>query len=214
MKKQIPKGLYAITAENFSNGSDNITVVKQMLDAGIKILQYRDKHKTKLEKFKQCEIIRKLTLDYGCFFIVNDDIDVALSVCSDGVHIGQDDLPLIKTRELVGNDVTIGVSTSLPKQALLAQEQGADYIGAGPIYKTLTKDNAAPVGLDYLDFCARNITIPKVAIGGIKISNLHEVYRYKPDNVCMITEITSSENICATIKDIQARLVSFGHCLQ
>jgi thiamine-phosphate pyrophosphorylase len=207
MKKQIPKGLYAITAENFSNGKDNITVVKQMLDADIKILQYRDKYKTKLEKFKQCEIIRKLTLDYGCFFIVNDDIDIALAVCSDGIHIGQDDLPLIKARELAGNNMIIGVSTNLPKQALLAQEQGADYIGAGPIYKTFTKDDAAcPVGLDYLDFCAKNITIPKVAIGGIKISNLREVCKYKPDNVCMITEITLSENIYATIKDIQACL--------
>jgi thiamine-phosphate pyrophosphorylase len=207
MKKQIPKGLYAITAENFSNGKDNITVVKQMLDAGIKILQYRDKHKTKLEKFKQCEIIRKLTLDYGCFFIVNDDIDIALAVCSDGIHIGQDDLPLIKARKLTGNDMIIGVSTSLPKQALLAQEQGADYIGAGPIYKTFTKDDAAgPVGLDYLDFCAKNITIPKVAIGGIKISNLREVCKYKPDNICMITEITLSKSIYATIKDIQTYL--------
>jgi thiamine-phosphate pyrophosphorylase len=204
MKKQMPKGLYAITAENFSNGRDNITVVKQMLDAGIKILQYRDKYKTKVEKFKQCEIIRKLTLDYGCFFIVNDDIDIALTVCSDGIHIGQDDLPLTKARELAGNDIAIGVSTSLPKQALLAAEQGADYIGAGPIYKTFTKDDVVdPVGLNYLDFCVKNITIPKVAIGGIKLSNLSEVNKYKPDNICMITEITSSENIGLTIKKIQ-----------
>jgi thiamine-phosphate pyrophosphorylase len=201
MKKQMPKGLYAITAENFSNGKDNISVVKEMLDAGIKILQYRDKYKTKLEKFKQCEVIRKLTLDYNVFFIVNDDIDIALSLQSEGIHLGQDDLPLAKARKIAGPDITIGISTHLPKQALLAAEYGADYIGIGPIYKTFTKDNAVnPVGLEYLDFCVKNIKIPKVAIGGIKFSNLLEICRYNIENVCMITEITASENIGFTVK--------------
>jgi thiamine-phosphate pyrophosphorylase len=172
-----------------------------MLDAGIKILQYRDKHKTKLEKFKQCEIIRRLTLDYNVFFIINDDIDIALSFQSEGIHLGQDDLPLAKAREIVGPDVTIGITTHLPKQALLAAEHGADYIGVGPIYKTFTKDNVVdPVGLEYLGFCVKNIKIPKVAIGGIKFSNILEICRYNPENVCMITEITTSENIGFTVK--------------
>jgi thiamine-phosphate pyrophosphorylase len=201
MKKQMPKGLYAITAENFSNGKDNISVVKEMLDAGIKILQYRDKYKTKLEKFKQCEVIRRLTLDYNVFFIVNDDVDIALSLQSEGIHLGQEDLPLANVRKIVGPEITIGVSTHLPKQALLAVEHGADYIGVGPIYKTFTKDNVVnPVGLEYLDFCAKNIKIPKVAIGGIKFSNLLEICRYNPENICMITEITTSENIGFTVK--------------
>jgi thiamine-phosphate pyrophosphorylase len=200
MKNQMPKGLYAITAENFSSGKDNISVVKEMLDAGIKILQYRDKYKTKLEKFKQCEVIRKLTLDYNVFFIVNDDIDIALSLQSEGIHLGQDDLPLVKAREIAGPNITIGISTHLPKQALFAAEHGADYIGVGPIYKTFTKDNVNPTGLEYLDFCVKNIKIPKIAIGGIKFSNLIEVCRYNPENVCMITEITASENIGFAVK--------------
>ena len=204
MKKQMPKGLYAITAENFSNGKNNITVVKEMLDAGIKVLQYRDKYKTKLEKFRQCEIIRRLTLDYDVFFIINDDIDMALSLQSEGVHLGQDDLPIIKAREIVGDDIAIGISTHLPKQALLAVENGADYIGVGPIYKTFTKDNVVdPVGLEYLDFCVKNIKIPKVAIGGIKLSNLLEIYKYNPENICMVTEITASGNIEFTIKKVK-----------
>lgn len=201
MKKQMPKGLYAITAENFSNGKDNVYVVKEMLDAGIKILQYRDKYKTKLEKFKQCEIIRRLTLDYNVFFIINDDIDIALSLQSEGIHLGQDDLPLAKARGIAGPNMTIGISTHLPKQALLATEHGADYIGVGPIYKTFTKDNVVnPTGLGYLDFCIKNIKIPKVAIGGIKFSTLLEICRYNPENICMITEITASENIGFAIK--------------
>jgi thiamine-phosphate pyrophosphorylase len=202
MKKQIPKGLYAITAESFSNGRDNITVAKQMLDAGIKILQYRDKCKTKIKKLKQCEILRKLTLEYECFFIINDDIDIALAVQSDGVHIGQTDLPIIKAREICKNDIVIGLSTHTPEQALLAVKHGADYIGVGPIYKTSTKD-MNPVGYEYLDFCVKNIEIPKAAIGGIKLINLHKICKYKPDNICMITEITTSNNIKLTIKKAQ-----------
>jgi thiamine-phosphate pyrophosphorylase len=197
----MPRGLYAITAENFSNGKDNIYIVKEMLDAGIKILQYRDKYKTKLEKFEQCEIIRRLTLDYNVFFIINDDIDIALSLQSEGIHLGQNDLPLVKAREIVGPDMAIGISTHLPKQALLAAEHGADYIGVGPIYKTFTKDNVVdPVGFGYLDFCVKNIEIPKVAIGCIKLSNLLEICRYNPENICMVTEITASENIGFTVK--------------
>ena len=201
MKKQMPKGLYAITAENFSNGRDNITVVKEMLDAGIKILQYRDKYKTKLEKFKQCEIIRKLTLDYNVFFVVNDDIDIALAVESDGLHLGQDDLPIFYARKIVGDNMVIGISTHSPVQALTAQEQGADYIGVGPIFKTFTKDNVCEtVGFEYLKYCVKNIKIHKVAIGGIKLSNIWQICNFHPDSICMVTEITASPNIKDTVR--------------
>jgi thiamine-phosphate pyrophosphorylase len=201
MKKQLPKGLYAITAENFSNSRDTIPVVKEMLDAGVKVLQYRDKYKTKLEKFKQCEQIRKLTLEYGTFLVVNDDIDIALAVASDGLHLGQDDLPIFNARKIVGDDIVIGISTHSPAQALAAQEQGADYIGVGPIFKTFTKDNVcAPVGFDYLDYCVKNIKVHKVAIGGIKLSNIRQISKFNPESICMVTEITSSSNIKETVK--------------
>jgi thiamine-phosphate pyrophosphorylase len=196
MKKEMPKGLYAITAENFSNGRNNIEIVKEILDCGVKTVQYRDKYKTKIEKFRQCQAIRKLTSDYGAFFIVNDDIDIALAVCSDGLHLGQDDLPVPEARKIAGNDMTIGLSTHSPQQAAEALLYGADYIGVGPIFKTFTKDNAInPVGLGYLDYCTKNIKIHKVAIGGIKLSNLAEVAAYKPESACMVSEITSSRDI-------------------
>jgi len=200
MKKAIPRGLYAITAENFSNGRNNIEIVKELLDAGVKILQYREKKKTKLEKLKQCEIIRQLTLNYNCFFIVNDDIDIAMSIYSDGLHLGQDDLPLLKARAIVGQNMIIGVSTHNPKQANKAVTNGADYIGVGPIFQTFTKENVIDaVSLKYLEYCVMHIKIPKVAIGGIKFSNLPEVAKFKPDNICMVTEIVSAKNIIETI---------------
>jgi thiamine-phosphate pyrophosphorylase len=204
MKKILPKGFYAITDEKLSNGKDNITVVKEMLDSGVKVLQYRDKYKQKIEKVKQCEVIRKLTEQYNCLFIVNDDIDIALAVKSDGLHLGQTDLPIIKAREIVGNDIVIGISTHQPKQALLAQQEGADYIGAGPIYQTFTKDDAMhPVGIEYLKFCKDNIKIPTVAIGGIKFTNIEQVFKCGPNNVCMISEILMSNDIKSTIRTVK-----------
>ncbi|MDR2520876.1 MAG: thiamine phosphate synthase [Bacteroidales bacterium OttesenSCG-928-I14] len=200
MKKQIPQGLYSITYESFSNGKNNIEIVKELLDAGIKILQYRDKKKTKIEKLKQCEIIRQLTLNYNCFFIVNDDIDIALSIHSDGIHLGQDDLPLLKARVIVGQDMTIGISTHTPIQANKAVDDGADYIGVGPIFKTFTKENIIEaVGLNYLEYCIMNIKIPKIAIGGIKLSNISKIANLKPENICMVTEIVGATNIKETI---------------
>ncbi|MDR3330687.1 MAG: thiamine phosphate synthase [Endomicrobium sp.] len=203
MKKIMPKGLYGATAENMSSGRDNIFVVKEMLDAGIRVLQYRDKNKTKLEKFKQCEIIRKITLDYNAFFVVNDDIDIAIAVQSDGLHVGQTDLPIEYARNIVGQNMVIGLSTQNHQQAEEATIKGADYIGVGPIFTTSTKTNIGkPLGLSYLDYCMKNMSIPKTAIGGIKISNLKQIIKYNPENICIISEITSANNINLTVKKI------------
>ncbi|MDR2708413.1 MAG: thiamine phosphate synthase [Elusimicrobiota bacterium] len=192
----LPKGLYAITAQNLSAGRDNIDVVKQMLLAQVKVLQYREKYKTKREKYAECKIIRELTKEFNCCFIVNDDIDIALSVKSDGVHLGQDDLPILEARKILGADMIIGISTHNPAQAQAAVLEGADYIGVGPIFKTFTKDNVCdPVGVQYLDYCIKNIKIPKVAIGGIKLSNLAQIAKFKSENIAMVSEITSAKNI-------------------
>jgi len=97
-----------------------------------------------------------MTLDSGVTFIVNDNIDIAMMVKADGVHIGQDDLPIEKVRELVGDEMIIGISTHSPTQAEDAVRRGADYIGVGPLYRTYTKEDVCePVGLEYLDYVVR-----------------------------------------------------------
>jgi thiamine-phosphate pyrophosphorylase len=199
MKKDLPKGLYALTAENMSRGRNNIEVIKAFIDGGVKIIQYRDKEKTKLEKFKQCESIRKLTEYADICLIVNDDIDIALAINADGIHLGQDDLPIAEARKIVG-DMLIGLSTHCPAQAQKAVSDGADYIGVGPIYKTATKIHAQPVGFSYLEYCMENIKIPKVAIGGIKLSNLADIAAFKPENICMVSELTDAQDIVQTVK--------------
>jgi thiamine-phosphate pyrophosphorylase len=121
---------------------------------------------------------------------------------ADGVHVGQDDLPLQELRRLVGHRI-VGVSTHSPAQALAAVAGGADYIGVGPIFETRTKDDVCdPVGLAYLEFAAANVPIPFTAIGGIKAHNIQEVVSRGADSVCMVTEIVGAEDIEGTVRGL------------
>ena len=195
--------IYAITGEKFSAGRDNITVVKELIKAGVKIIQYREKDKEKLGKYKECLEIRKLTKENGVFFIVNDDLDIALSVKADGVHIGQEDMPLEEVRKIVG-DMVVGCSTHNPKQAQEAKEKGADYIGVGPIFNTTTKENVEhSEGLTYLKWVSENINIPHVAIGGINEKNIADVISNGGMCCAMISEIVGADDITYKIKQLE-----------
>jgi len=196
--------IYCITSEEHSNGRSNIEVVREMINAGIKIIQYREKDKEMGEKFEQCLKIREMTRSAGVFFIVNDHVDLAMMTDADGIHLGQEDLPIEAVKKLAGNDMVIGISTHSPSQAEGAIARGADYIGVGPIYKTHTKkDVCDPVGLSYLDHVVNRLNIPFVAIGGIKAHNVSEVMKHGAECVSMVTEIVGANDIAGTIKDIR-----------
>lgn len=204
MKNTLDTDIYCITAEEHSMGRSNIEVVKAMIASDIKIIQYREKNKKLRDKYNECLIIRSLTKEAGVTFIVNDNIDIAMMVKADGVHIGQDDLPIEKVRELVGEDMIIGLSTHSSAQANDAVLRGADYIGVGPIYKTYTKiDVCESVGLSYLDYVVKNITIPFVAIGGIKLHNLKEVTAKGAKCISLVTEIVGALDIKSQIEEIR-----------
>lgn len=212
MKKVLPYGIYAITCEKRSLGRSNIFVAGEIIKAGVKILQYREKeNKTMKEKFIECKEIKKMCEDNGVIFIVNDHLDLAMAVDADGIHIGQDDLPLTEVKKLVGNDKIIGISTHSPEQAKKAIADGADYIGVGPIFPTDTKIPVSnPVGLEYLEFVVKNVNLPFVAIGGIKESNIEKVLEKGAKIVAMVTEITESENITLKIKNLKEKFKKFG----
>jgi thiamine-phosphate pyrophosphorylase len=197
--------IYCITAEEYSNGRSNIEIVKQMIEAGIKIIQYREKNKKKLVKYEECKVIREITKKAGALLIVNDDVDLALSVEADGIHIGQDDLPIEAVRRLVGEEMIVGLSTHSLEQANDAVKRGADYIGVGPIFSTNTKkDVCSPVGFEYLDEVVRYIDLPFVVIGGIKEQNLYEVIEHGAKCVAIITDIISAEDIGSKIKRLKS----------
>jgi len=199
--------IYCLTAESLSCGRSNLTVVKEMIQAGIRIIQYREKEKPFDEKYQECLKIREMTKANDVTFIVNDHVDLALMTQADGVHIGQTDYPIEAVRALTGNNFIIGVSTHSPEQALKAIEAGADYIGVGPIYSTKTKkDVCDPVGHAYLEFAVQNITIPFVTIGGIKEHNIHEVIHLGATCVGIVSEITGADNIGEKIQAIRTKI--------
>jgi len=203
-KRTLPAGIYALTSELHSLGRSNIEIAREILASGVPILQYREKTKKVREMYEECLVLRAMTQHYGALFIINDHLDLALAVGADGVHIGQDDLPLSKVRELVGPDLIVGVSTHSPDQALAAVSNGADYIGVGPLFTTHTKiDVCAPVGLDYLDYVVKNLEIPFVAIGGIKEHNLAAVVKAGARTVALVTEIVGDLNVAGKINRLQ-----------
>ncbi|WP_242877602.1 thiamine phosphate synthase [Desulfosporosinus sp. BG] len=203
-KRTLPAGIYALTSEPHSLGRSNLEVAGEILAAGVPILQYREKSKKVRVMYEECLVLRAMTHQAGALFVINDHIDLALAVGADGVHIGQDDLPLYKVRELVGPNFLIGVSTHSPAQAQAAVKDGADYIGVGPIFATQTKvDVCDPVGLDYLDYVVKNLEIPFVAIGGIKEHNLAEVVKAGAQTVALVTEIVGNSDIPGKIKSLQ-----------
>lgn len=144
--------IYALTDSKLSLGRPTLQVARALLDAGIKILQYREKDMDAGLMLEECRALRAMTLEAGACFIVNDHVDIAMLCDADGVHVGQDDLPVEAVRSLIGPDRIIGLSTHSPDQARKAVAVGADYIGVGPIYATQTKKNVcAPVTLEYLE---------------------------------------------------------------
>lgn len=186
--------LYAITGENFHPGRELTEVMEQAILGGADLIQFRDKHSGPEELLRKAKDLRELTRRYGVPLIINDHVELALAVDADGIHLGQGDLSLAEARRIVGNKI-IGISTHAIEEALTAQEQGADYIGAGPVYATQTKlDVVAPVGLHYISEVSRRIEIPFVAIGGIKLHNADEVIGAGAARLCAISEIVGSED--------------------
>lgn len=199
----LPTGIYGITAEKFSCGRSNIDVARAMIDGGIKVLQYREKRHLKdyRDILEECRQMRKLTREHGVCFIVNDFVDIAMLVDADGVHVGQEDLPVSAVRSLLGPDKIIGLSTHSAEQAKQAELDGADYIGVGPLFSTRTKEDVCDaVGLKYLDHVVTHSTLPFVAIGGIKEHNIKDVIDRGAHTICLVTEIVGSEDIVQTVK--------------
>ena len=203
MRQFAVKGIYGITAENLSAGRKNRQVVQAMLEAGIRIIQYREKKKSMAEKYKECLELHRLTQDYGALFIVNDHPDLCLLSDADGVHVGQDDYPVAAVRKLIGPERILGWSTHEPRQLEEAHALGVDYVGVGPLFETHTKEDViAPVGLSYLEWAVAHARLPFVAIGGIKEHNIREVVSRGAKCICLVSEITESADIGGKIGNL------------
>lgn len=191
--------LYAITGEQFHPNRPLVEVMEEAIRGGADFIQLRDKNSSKKEVYEKALQLRELTKKYDVPFVINDYVDVALAVDADGVHLGQDDLPLQVARKILGPNKIIGISTHRIEEAREAQQNGADYIGVGPIFPTKSKvDVVDPVTTKYIEEVVKEITIPFVAIGGIKLHNVDQVLRAGATRICAISEIVGSENVTQT----------------
>ena len=186
--------LYLITSEH-----ENLyNIVTESLQSGIRIIQYRCKKTDDKSQYFQAKKLAKLCKKFNSLFIINDRIDLALAVNADGVHLGQDDMPVLIARRLLGKDKLIGKSTHSIRQIKEAEEEGCDYIGAGPIFSSSTKDSLNPLGIVYAKEALKTTRLPWFAIGGINNSNISElrsigVNRFAMSGTLMNSDCPASE---------------------
>jgi len=188
--------LYVLTDYGLSRGRSNVEVVREAIAGGADAIQLRDKGYTAKRLLQEALILRDITREGGVPFIVNDRVDVALVVDADGVHIGQDDVPISWVRRLLGKDKIIGMSTHNVEEAVQAEKDGADYISIGSAFPTTTKADARPLeGLEMITDIKKNVNIPVVAIGGIKAENVAQVGQAGADCIAVISAVVSATDI-------------------
>jgi thiamine-phosphate pyrophosphorylase len=184
-------GICFITDRTYCNLSMK-EMTEAVLRAGIRFIQYREKEKTRREIYNEALLLRELTRSFGAILIINDHADIALAVDADGVHLGQDDLPLKEARKIMGGRI-VGISTHNIAQAKEAAAGGADYIGFGPVFHTTTKDAGAAKGVDAIRLIRQDAGVPVVAIGGIALDNVRSVVAAGADAVAVATAICKGD---------------------
>jgi thiamine-phosphate pyrophosphorylase len=180
-------------------------LARKACGAGARVLQYREKRANRGEMLKIACEIRKITAAANTLFIVNDFIDIALLAGADGVHLGQDDIPIAEARKITPPDFIIGVSTHSLTQALEAEKQGADYIGCGPVFATPTKENYPPIGPDTVKQVIESVHIPVVTIGGLDPDNIPLLRKVGARNFAMVRAL--QKNTERVIKKINQEII-------
>ncbi len=186
----IKNNLYFITSDT----EDIVEKTKKVLEGGVKIVQFRCKEGNDADNLKKALNIRELCNNFNALFIVNDRIDIAIASSADGVHLGQNDIPISVARNIFGYSKIIGISANTTCDINKALEGGCDYLGIGPVFATSTKKEKSPLGIELLKAITKDIAIPWFAIGGIKYENISLLREYNISKVAIITELTNSEN--------------------
>ena len=204
-RRALPSPLYAIFDPGQSKGRPAIRILADLLNGGAKLLQLRAKEMTSNEFYRLAIEARELTRQAGCLLIINDRVDIAMASQADGVHLGQEDLPLETARRLMGRTRLIGISTHDLRQAQDAAGAGADYIGFGPIFGTSTKEtDYSPRGTAMLKEIRKAVKIPIVAIGGITEDNVTQVWDAGADTAAIISDIMRAEDVADKVRRILA----------
>lgn len=188
--------LYVVTGQAFMRGRSLEEVISAAIRGGADTVQLREKEFTGRELLEAGHLLRRLTREHGVRLIVNDRVDVAKAVDADGVHLGQQDLPIQVAREILGPDKVVGISTHNVEEAVAAERAGADYIGLGPMKPTSTKLDTEPVvGPEGAKAVRAHVRLPIVAIGGIKQEDAAEIIRNGANAVAVVSAVVGAEDV-------------------
>ena len=205
MKTEMDYTLYLVTEQNLLFAANKIeTCVEEAIKGGCTLVQLREKTASSKEFYETALRVREITLRLNVPLIINDRLDIALAVDADGVHIGQDDLPLDKARRILGNEKIIGVSAANLKEALAASNMGADYLGVGAMFTTPIKPDAKLVTIDELKLIRAKVSIPIVVIGGISKENVPLFSGTGIDGIAVVTAIVSQNNPAEAARELKS----------
>lgn len=195
--------LYAITDRHWLNGRTLYSVVKESLEGGVTFLQLREKELDEEHFLEEARELQKLCREYQVPFVVNDNVDIAVAINADGVHVGQSDMEAGDVRAKLGPDKIIGVTAKTVKQAVLAQERGADYLGVGAVFHTDSKADAREISFDTLRDICKAVSIPVIAIGGITEENVKELAGTGICGVAVISAIYARSDIKKSAENLK-----------
>ena len=195
--------LYAVTDRHWLNGRTLYSVVKESLDGGVTFLQLREKELDEVHFLEEAKELQQLCREYQVPFIVNDNVDIAIAMDADGVHVGQSDMEAGDVRAKLGSDKIIGVSAQTVEQAILAEKHGADYLGVGAVFPTGSKDDADDVSYETLKAICEAVSIPVIAIGGITQENVKELAGSGICGIAVISAIYAQKDIRKASEDLK-----------
>lgn len=196
--------LYAVTDRTWLGTQSLCEQVEAALKGGVTCIQLREKNLSEEAFLSEAEEIKTLCRRYGVPFIINDNVDLALKCGADGVHVGQKDMEAAQVRSRIGDNMILGVSAQTVEQAVLAEKNGADYLGVGAVFSTSTKADAKPVLHSTLQEICRSVSIPICAIGGISKENIMELSGSGVDGVALVSAIFASDDIQAACEELRA----------
>ncbi len=195
--------LYAVTDRSWLHGDTLYHQVQEALEGGATFIQLREKHLDEQHFLEEAKELKKLCAKYHVPFVINDNVEIALAIEADGVHVGQSDMEAGDVREKLGADKIIGVSAQTVEQAVLAQERGADYLGVGAVFPTGSKDDADDVSYETLKAICEAVSIPVIAIGGISRDNVEQLSGSGICGIAVISAIFAQKEIKEATKELK-----------
>lgn len=192
--EDIDYSLYLVTNSTDKRNQEFLNIVEDSLKGGVSVVQVREKELDLIPFYEKAKAVKEITDKFDVPLIINDRLSIAIALGADGAHVGQDDIDGAVARDILGPDRILGISASTVEEAVKAEEDGADYIGCGAVFPTSTKDDADSVDIEKFKKIKKAVSIPVVAIGGIKEDNVKELKGSNADGIAVVSAIMDSDN--------------------